>query len=101
MTNWEQWCRGRNRKDIICAYEDHDGSGRCSRNCILYKFCSKEGHRDEKFTNDIEDFLDSEAVMEREAVILNLLAMRDNAEEHGYNGHVQILNRTIELLKED
>ena len=101
MTNWEQWYRGRNRKDIICAYEDHDGSGRCSRNCILYKFCSKDSYPLDEKTNDIDDFLDSEAVLERGAVILNLVALRDSAEAHGYKGHVQILDRAIELLKED
>lgn len=101
MTNWEQWLRGRDRKDIICAMVDHDGTGRCDKNCILYKFCSKNNFIYDEKSNAIDEFLDSEAVMERDAVIINLAAIRKSAEKKGYDGFVRTLDRAIELLKED
>lgn len=101
MTKWEQWLsQQKSRKEIICAVYDHDGTGRCGKDCLLYPVCKEYSEKDDYFLNFCDKYLDSEAAQTREAVILNLTIIMKEAEEKGYGGYVKTLTRAIELLKE-
>lgn len=95
MTKWEQWLSEKSRKDIICSVVGHCGTG-----CILYEICNRGFETVEESDDAVESYLDSEAVPTRDAVIINLSVMKDDAEREGYGGYVKTLERAIELLKE-
>ena len=95
MTNWEQWLKqSGSRTDIICAVTRHRKIA-CTK-CILYRVCS--GSKDAERLCD--EFLDAEALPTRDAVIVNLDSMLNEASQNGWDGYVKTLSRAIELLKE-
>lgn len=101
MTNWERWLSVHKRKDIICAVGDYDGTGRCDKNCILYHVCKKNGCQilEERY-KACDEFLDAEELPTRDAVIINLASMLNEARQNGWDGYVKTLDRAIELLEE-
>ena len=102
MTIWEQWLsQQKNRKEIICAVYDCNGTGACGTDCLMYPFCREHNESERNYLNLCNEYLDSEAKATRETVVLNLTMMMKDAEKKGYDGYVKILTRAIELLKED
>jgi hypothetical protein len=102
MTKWEQWLsQQKNRKDIICAVYDHDGTGRCGKDCLLYPVCKEYSEKDDYFLNFCDKYLDSEAKPTRETVVDNLMIIMSEAEARGLVGDAKMLKRAIELLKEN
>lgn len=100
MTNWERWLSGHKRKDIICAV-GVDGTGSCDKSCILYQVCKKDGYQNRKERDKAcDEFLDAEELPTRDAVIINLGSMLNEARQNGWDGYVRTLDRAIELLKE-
>lgn len=102
MTNWERWLGKHKRKDIICAVGDYDGTGRCDKSCILYSVCKKDGCQNltERY-KACDEFLDAEELPTRDAVIINLGSMLNEARQNGWDGYVKTLSRAIELLEVD
>ena len=100
MTNWERWLSGHKRKDIICAVVDYDGTGRCDKSCILYRVCTKEYASPEERKRACNEFLDAEGLPTRDAVIINLASMLNEARQNGWDGYVKTLSRAIDLLEE-
>jgi len=101
MTKWEQWLsQQKNRKDIICAVYDHDGTGACGKDCLLYPVCKEYSEKDDYFLNFCDKYLDSEAEQTREEVIFDLAIIKAEACARGFDGYVKTLTRAIELLEE-
>jgi len=101
MTRWERWLsQQKGRKTIICSVYDYNDTGRCGEDCLLYPICQKHYETIEEFHDAYNEYLDSEEVPTREAVITNLSAMIEEAREHGYDGYVKTMSMAIELLKE-
>jgi len=95
MTNWERWLlQQENRKHVICSVVE------CGKDCVLYGLCQKSYENDEEFYACCDEYLDSQEMPTREAVIVNLGVIRKEAEDKGYGGYVKTLDRAIELLKE-
>lgn len=100
LTNWERWIAKQSRKDVICAVVDYSGTGRCDKDCILHRVCGKEYSSLEEREKACNEFLDSEALPTRDAVIINLASMLNEARQNGWDGYVKTLSRAIELIEE-